>query len=87
MLLMGAFIGYKEMAHPKLLRGLDKFQMAALLMLLFVMGVRIGVDKEVMGAIQVIGFKAIVFALITISLSVLFVWIFVRYTNKSGDRS
>jgi uncharacterized transporter YbjL len=86
MLLVGGFIGYKEIAHKKLLERLDKFQLAALILLLFIMGIRIGADQEVMGAISTIGFKALVFSVISIGVSVLFVWIYEKAFNKGGRR-
>lgn len=82
MLALGAYIGFKEMAHPKLLKGLDKFQFAALIALLFIMGVRIGADKEVMESIDTIGIKGLIFAITTVSFSVFFVWCYKRLFHK-----
>ena len=86
MLLIGIFIGYKEITHQKLLQGLDKFQMAALVLLLFIMGVRIGADEQVMDAIDIIGLKGLIFAVISIFFSVLFVFIYIRLTNRGGQK-
>lgn len=87
MLLIGILIGYKEIAHRKLLDGLDKLQMAALILLLFVMGVRIGADENVMASIEIIGFKAFVYALITILFSVFFVWLYEKKFMRGGNKS
>ncbi len=87
MLLIGMVIGYKEISHKKLLQRLDKFQMAALLVLLFIMGLRIGADPEVMESIQVIGFKSFIFAGITVFFSVFLVWIYIKKYMNGGHRS
>ncbi len=86
MLLIGIVIGYKEISHKKLLESLDKFQMAALLVLLFIMGLRIGADPEVMASIQVIGLKSFIFAGITVFFSVFFVWLYTNKYMKGGHR-
>lgn len=82
MLIIGIVIGYKEISHKRLLEGLDKLQMVALLILLGVMGVRIGADQEVLSSIEVIGLRGLVFALVTIAFSVAPVYIYSRYFMK-----
>lgn len=59
-LFLGIFIGYKEISHKKLLEQLNHLQTAALVALLFIMGIRIGVDKEVINAFGTIGLQAFV---------------------------
>ena len=86
MLILGIWIGYKEISHKKLLDGLDKLQLLALIILLLVMGIRIGADPDVMDSIQIIGFRGFVFALITIVFSVLPVFIYTRFIMKGGQK-
>lgn len=87
-LFIGIFIGYKEISHKKLLERLSHFQMAALIVLLFIMGIRIGVDEEVINTIGILGFQAFVLsagAIIGSSLAVFIYRKIFRY-NKRGEK-
>lgn len=75
MLVIGAFIGFYNLHHRKLDQVLGKLQVVALLFILFVMGIRLGADREVTGAIGEIGFQALMIALGSVIFSVLFVFI------------
>lgn len=88
-LAIGIIVGYKEKGHKKLLERLDIFQILALIFLLFVMGLRIGADEQVIKSINVLGAKALLFAVMSIVFSVLFVWIIrkIMKFNKRGIRS
>lgn len=88
MLFAGIFIGYIEISHKKLLDRLDKLQMIALLILLFVMGIRIGADENVVKSIGTLGAKAIIISLSSIVCSVLFIYVyrFVKKINKQGEK-
>lgn len=57
----------------------SRFQQIGIIILLFSMGAKIGSDKEMIGKLQVMGFKALVFALLTSFFAVLITYF---VTNK-----
>lgn len=73
LLLAGGIIGYHDLASEKLQGKLGKIQTCCLLFLLFTMGVRIGLDENVISSFFTIGFKAIVLCSFSVLFSVLFV--------------
>lgn len=75
MLAIGVFIGFKEISHEKILDKIDKLQMLALVILLFVMGIRIGADEMVVNSIGQLGVQALVITIFIVAFSILFVWI------------
>jgi len=87
-LFLGIFIGYKEISHKKLLDRLSHLQMAALIVLLFIMGIRIGVDEEVIRSIGKLGFQAFVLSSSAIVGSVVTVFLYRKVThfNKQGEK-
>lgn len=87
-LMIGIFIGFKEISHKKVLDRIHHLQMMALLLLLFVMGIRIGADEKVMGALGTLGVQAFVIAAASIFMSVLFVFIYRKglRLNKKGEK-
>lgn len=87
-LFLGILIGYKEISHKKLLAKLNHLQMIALIILLFVMGIRIGVDEEVINSLGTLGFQAFVLSGCAIIGSVLAVFIYRKAThlNKRGEK-
>lgn len=84
-LLMGILIGYKEISHPKLLKRLDQFQFIALILLLLVMGIRIGAEDLVMDNLGMIGLRALSISAGTILCSVLFVWIYRKFSGRNNN--
>lgn len=82
-LLLGILFGYKEISHPKLLKRLDQFQMVALLILLLVMGIRIGAEDLVMDNLGTIGLKALSLSAGAILFSVLFLYVFRKLSNRN----
>lgn len=87
-LFLGIFIGYKEISHKKLLERLNHLQMAALVALLFIMGIRIGVDKEVINSIGTLGLQAFVLSGSAIfgSVAIVFLYRKVTHLNKRGEK-
>lgn len=87
-LFLGIFIGYKEISHKKLLERLNHLQMAALVALLFVMGIRIGVDEEVINALGTLGYQAFVLSSFAIIGSVIAVLLYRKaaHFNKRGEK-
>lgn len=75
MLLLGVLIGYFEMGHKKLEQVLGKLQIGSLLLILFVMGIRLGGDKKVVNSLGDIGLQAFLLALGSILFSIFFVFL------------
>jgi predicted tellurium resistance membrane protein TerC len=85
-ILLGAFISYKGKISEKILDKLNIIQTLCLLFLLFIMGIKIGIDEKVISSFFNIGFKAIIMSIFTVGFSILFVFIvsklFIRKENK-----
>lgn len=71
----GWFLSYRGFIHTKLMGKISKIQSVILFGLIFIMGVRVGMDEQVVNSIGQIGLKAFVFALSSASMSVLFLHI------------
>jgi len=84
---LGAFIGYKELFSKKLSMKLAKIQNICLLFLLFLMGVKIGINEEILKSFPTLGFSAILISLFSIIFSVLFVRLISKYISNSGKES
>lgn len=67
---IGGLIGYRRMLKPSMLNRLDFLQSGALLLLLFIMGVNIGLDETVIASFGSIGLQAVVLAAFSIVFSV-----------------
>ncbi|RQD70564.1 MAG: DUF340 domain-containing protein [Tindallia sp. MSAO_Bac2] len=70
-LAIGGFLGYRRLFKPAVMNRLDTLQNLSLLLLLFIMGVNIGLDQEVIYTFGTIGFQAIVLAAFSIVFSVI----------------
>ena len=70
-LAIGGFMGYRRLFKPVVMNRLETLQNLSLLLLLFIMGVNIGLDREVILTFGTIGFQAIVLAAFSIVFSVL----------------
>jgi len=70
-LLAGALIGAKENLKLPLLNKTSEIQTFALLFLLFIMGVKIGIDKEIIYSFSRIGLQGFLLALSSVIFSVL----------------
>ncbi|WP_026475824.1 LysO family transporter [Alkaliphilus transvaalensis] len=70
-LLVGAFIGFKDNKKLPLLKYTGEIQTFALLFLLFVMGIKIGLDREIIYSFRIIGLQGTVLALASIIFSIL----------------
>ncbi|MTI48964.1 LysO family transporter [Sporosalibacterium faouarense] len=81
-LIIGGLVGYKELAGTKIINKLNHIQSGALLFLLFVMGVRIGLDEKVISSFFKLGFQAIILSIFSIVCSVLLVRFVVKFTLK-----
>ena len=83
---IGGVLSYKGIVHDKLLKRAGHMQMAFLYMLIFVMGIRLGMNKEVIDALGTIGVKSGVFAIVTALGGIIGVFILDKTTIKSGNR-
>lgn len=70
-ILIGALIGYKELISKKVLKRMSSIQYFCLLFLLFVMGIKIGVNKNVLMSVHKLGFTAVVISIFSILFSIL----------------
>ena len=87
-LAIGGIIGYKNLVREKLLSKINLLQTMCLLLLLFTMGVRIGLDNEVISSFFKLGLQAIVISLFTIVFSILSVKLVKRFvveTKREGE--
>ncbi len=78
-LLVGGFIGFKELANKKIISKLDHIQSGSLLFLLFIMGIRIGLDDKVISSFLKLGVQALVLSVFSIVFSVLLIKLVSKY--------
>lgn len=70
-LLIGILIGSFKVIPKKYLKLNSKFQLFALILLLFSMGISIGSNKEMFSLINTLGLQAVSFSIMTIVFSTL----------------
>ena len=70
-IVLGAFIGSKNLLKDSVIKKLDHIQTVALLLLLFIMGISIGMDKEVINSFATIGMQAMILAVFSVAFSIL----------------
>lgn len=75
LLAVGWLLSNKGFIHDKLMGKISHIQTVILFGLIFIMGVRVGMDKQVISSIGQIGIMAFVFALVTALVSMLFVYV------------
>ena len=87
-LIFGAFIGFKGLASEKLHGKMNLIQTLCLLFLLFIMGIRIGVDKDVISSFGKLGYQAVVISIFSIVFSVVLVKAIRKYivSEEKGGR-
>lgn len=90
-LAVGWFLSSKGKIHGNLMKKISLIQSIILFGLIYIMGVRIGMDEQILSSIGQIGIMAAVFALLTASLSILFVYAarkkLIADTNITGGRN
>ncbi|OZV12717.1 hypothetical protein CIW83_07400 [Tissierella sp. P1] len=79
-------IGYKDKVSEKLQANINTIQNLCLLFLLFVMGVTIGINNEVISNLFSIGLKAGIISIFTISFSIIFVRMIRRFIILESDK-
>ena len=88
LLIIGGFLSYRGYIHKSFMAKIDKLQLACLFTLLFIMGMRIGMDDKILDAFAQIGLHAVLFSLATIGGSILFVHLFVKlFKGKRGPQN
>lgn len=73
LLIIGGMIGYKDLISEKFNSKIGIIQNICILFLLFIMGIRIGLDDKVISSFFTIGVKALLLAVFSIVFSVFFV--------------
>lgn len=68
------------------MKKLDRIQELALLLLLFIMGVSIGMDRDVITSFATIGAKAIILAIFSVGFSILGVKLVSKKVLTSGEK-
>ena len=90
-LALGWYLSSKGKIHGKLMNKISVIQSIILFGLIYVMGVRIGMDEQILSSIGQIGITAFVFAIMTASFSILFVYIarkkFIADVNITGGKN
>lgn len=79
---LGALVGYKELVSEKILKKMSTIQYVCLLFLLFVMGVKIGINKSILMSVHKLGFTAVVISFFSIFFSILGVKLVSRFINS-----
>lgn len=84
-LIVGFFVGFKSNINEKMVKVNSRIQTLCLVSLIFVMGMGIGMNKEVLNNLSTLGLKAILFAVISSIGSVLVVYLFSYILEKKED--
>ncbi len=80
-LLIGGFLSYKNLIPKKVYPQIERIQLACLILMLFSMGLKMGMDDNVVSSFLTIGFHSILFGLATIISSILFVFISIKIAD------
>lgn len=83
---LGFLFGHKDRINTELHRKLNIIENACLYILLFIMGIRIGLDDSVISSFLFIGYKAVVITLITLIVTIGIVNLISRFImNRKGE--
>jgi uncharacterized membrane protein YbjE (DUF340 family) len=74
-IVLGGLIGAKLKLKESFIKRLGSLQTACLLFLLFVMGIKIGMDEKVINSFISIGLNALIMSIFTVGFSIIFVYI------------
>lgn len=85
-LFAGIFIGGSVKMTDKMKLINSKLQHLGVVLLLFVMGASIGIDKNLLMKFQILGFKASIFAVLTTVFSVIVVYLTSQFILK-GEKA
>lgn len=85
-LILGAYIGFKDKISDKLKKQLNNIQNICLLFLLFIMGIKIGIDENVINSFFSLGLKAVIMTLFTVGFSIIGVFIVSKFILGKRDK-
>lgn len=83
----GAFLGAGDKLSDRIAGKLSKLQFGSLLLMLFVMGINIGVNEDVVNGFYRLGFQAVVLAAFSIAFSIFFVKLVSGFVQQGGKDS
>lgn len=86
-ILIGAWLGAGGKLSESFTGKLSKLQFGSLLLLLFIMGVNIGVNEDVINGFYKLGFQAVVLAVFSIAFSIMFVKLVSGFVQRGGKDS
>ena len=75
-LILGIIIGLSMKLDKKILKINSKFQLTLLFLLLFAMGMSLGINPDILTNLKKIGITSLLFASLTVLLSIAFTYIF-----------
>lgn len=84
-LAFGSLIGFKVKIKDTITSKLNMIQTLCLFFLLFIMGIRIGVDEKVLSSFFKLGYQAIILSVFSVFFSVLFVKCIKGYIIKESS--
>lgn len=82
---LGALFSYKDLVSEKIFSKISSIQYICLLFLLFVMGIKIGVNKEILLSFHKLGFNAVVIAVFSVGFSVLGVKLISKFIQPKEE--
>ena len=85
-LILGAYIGFKDKISEKLKSQLNNIQNICLLFLLFIMGIKIGIDENVINSFFSIGLKAFIMSIFTVGFSIIGVFLVSKFILGKRDK-
>ena len=85
-LILGAYIGFKDKISEKLKSQLNNIQNICLLFLLFIMGIKIGIDENVINSFFSIGLKALIMSIFTVGFSIIGVLFVSKFILGKRDK-
>lgn len=86
LLAAGMLLSRFKLFGDNLYHSVEKIQMLCLMVLLFAMGISLGMNDEILKSLATIGLRGILFGLSTIAMSILFVHLASRFLLKGGKR-
>lgn len=81
---LGILVGVTIPMNDHQVASLGKLQSVGVILLLFVMGLSMGLDRKLLSQLSTLGYKALVYAVLTTLFSVIAVYLFTRRLAKGG---
>lgn len=85
-LITGGIVGYKDLVEDKIYSKINHIQNICLLTLLFIMGIRMGLDPKVVNSFFALGLKAFMLSSLSIVFSIIMVKLITSFTFKAKDK-